>query len=439
MHEQAGAKPGAGRLLSLVLDLRSGESRAFLLAFAYYFFTLASYFILRPIREDMAAASGADDLPWLFSATFLGMCLVSPLFALAVARLRRRQFLVLVYLISITCLILFYILWQAFGIDGRVWLGRVFFVWLSVFNMFVISVFWSVQADRFSTDQGKRLFGCIAVGGTLGTIVGSGLTLSLGGLIGRANLLLLSALLLGLGLWAALALLAREGNKERPVPREDQVIGGGILAGLGRTLRSPYLLGISAYTLLMTLGPTLLYMEKIRIGGTVFAADAEARLSFFSQVDLYTQLLTLVLQLFFTGHLIKHLGIGLTLCSLPLLSMLGFGILGAADLGLASVFWVFVAFEVTRQVLQRGLAKPSREVLFTLVNPEDKYKSKNFIDTVVYRGSDLGSVWFLDLVRTALGSLAWICFLMLPFMLCWAGLGLILGRQQRKLAAAEST
>jgi AAA family ATP:ADP antiporter len=387
----------------------------------------------------MAAASGAADLPWLFSATFLGMCLVSPLFALAVARFQRRRFLLVVYLASIACLLIFYVLWQSLGIDGRTWLGRVFFVWLSVFNMFVISVFWSVQADRFSTDQGKRLFGSIAVGGTLGTIAGSGLTLTLSGIIGKANLLLLSAGLLGLGLLSALALLGKKHGESNLAGREGQVIGGSVLAGFRRTLHSPYLLAISGYILLMTMGPTLLYMEKIRIGSSVFADNAAERLSFFTQVDLYTQLLTLVMQLFFTGHLIKHLGIGLTLCSLPLLSMIGFGILGAADLGLASVFWVFVAFEVTRQVLQRGLAKPSREVLFTLVTPEDKYKSKNFIDTVVYRGSDLGSVWFLDLARAALGSLAWMCLLMLPFMLCWTGLGLLLGRQQRKLVRAETT
>ncbi len=439
MQEQAAAEPRVGGLLSLVLDLRRGEGKAFLLAFGYFFFTLASYFILRPIREDMTAAGGSADIPWLISGTFLGMCLTSPLFAMAVVKLPRRSFLILAYLSSISCLIIFYFLWQTFAGDGRVWLGRAFFIWVSVFNMFVISIFWSVQADVFNNEEGKRLFGSIAVGGTLGTIAGSYLTYRLAEIMGKANLLLLSATLLGLGLACALGLIATRASSRGENSKEEAAIGGGVLAGLKRSIHSPYLLAISAYILLMTIGPTLLYMEKIRIGSTVFAADSAGRLSFFSQVDLYTQLLTLLMQLFFTGRLIKSLGIGLTLCSLPILSLLGFSILGAADLGLASVFWVFVAFEVTRQVLQHGLARPSREVLFTLVSREDKYKAKNFIDTVVYRGGDVAAVWLLDLARAALGSLAWMCFLLLPCMAIWALLGLILGKQQGKLSAADSS
>jgi len=421
--------------LGWILDLRNGEIGMLLLAFGYFFFTLASYFILKPIREDMAAAGGTGDIPWLYSGTFVGMCLTSPLFALAVARLPRRRFVTLAYGLAIACLLIFYSLWQGFQEGGRLWLGRVFFIWVSVFNMFVLSIFWSVQSDVFSIDQGKRLFGSIAVGGTLGTIAGSGLTLFLASSLGTANLLLLSVGLLACGLLCARKLMARDRAAREAIGEHHPVIGGGILAGLTRTIHSPYLLGISAYIVLMTFGSTFLYVEQINISKEIFGDDRAARTEFFSMVNLFAQSLTLVVQIFFTSRVIKNLGIGLTLCSLPALSLLGFVALGAADLGIGSVFWIFITFEVMRRVVQRGLARPSREILFTLVDREDKYKSKNFIDTVVYRGGDVSSAWILDLARAAIGSLAGMAALILPMMLVWTGLGLFLGRRQRKMAA----
>ena len=273
--------------------------------------------------------------------------------------------------------------------------------------MFVVSVFWAFMAAVFGTEQGKRLFGFIGVGGTLGAILGGTLTAALAAVVGQANLLLASVALIELGVWCVYALgrLARERRLEPGEHAGEEVLGGGALAGVSRALRSPYLLGICLYMLLFTIGSTFLYFQQAEIveRGIV---DRDARTAFFARIDVLVNVLTVVVQAGLTGRLLKWLGIGLTLALLPAVSVAGFlGLALLPALGLVAVF------QVLRRAGNFAVARPTREVLFTAVPREDKYKAKSFIDTFVYRAGDQVGAWSYALLGglgLGVAGIAWV-------------------------------
>jgi AAA family ATP:ADP antiporter len=418
-----------------LLHLEPGEAPRAVAAAAWLFLLMTSYAILKPIRDAMGVAGGVDNIKWLWQGTFVATLVVSPLFGWAVSRLPRRKFVPRTYHVVALNLVLFWALWQALGEGGRVWLGRVFYVWLSVFNLFVVSVLWSVLVDLFSAEQGKRLFGPIAVGATVGGMTGPALTLAFVESVGTPGLLLTSAVLVELGVLCAGRVMRESDAAERAVrPAVEAPVGHGAWNGLLLMLRSPFLLAIAAYVFLLTFASTMVYVEKQRLVGNTFENRAD-QISFFAQVDLGTQALTALLQLVLTGPMIRRLGVGFTLCALPLLCTVGFALLGVAGLGFLPLFGVFVGFDVTRNAARFALAKPAREVLFTLVGPEERYSAKNFVDTVVYRGGDVANVWVHAGIASLASSVAGVAFCAVPVSFAWTALGVWLGRRQRDRTA----
>jgi len=439
VQRQGQGIPPAGRgmpWLRGLVDVRPGEVRALFLSAAYFFFLLCGYYILRPLRDEMGVAGGVRQLQWLFTGTFVAMLAAVPLFGALVSRYPRHTFLPVVYRFFALNLLLFFALLQADV--SRVVVARAFFIWASVFNLFVVSVFWSYMADIFSSGQGKRLFGFVAAGGTAGALVGPALTALLAAPLGTANLLLISAVLLeaavwcirGLGGWARPAADA-EAAAAAPERAAEAAMGGGILAGVRLVVRSPYLLGICAYLLLYTATSTFLYFEQAHIV-RAYSDDPARRTAVFAGIDLLVNALTIAVQVAGTGRLLLRWGVGVALALLPVVTGAGFLVLG-----LAPGLLVLAGFQGLRRALNYGVARPAREVLYTVVGREEKYKSKNFIDTVVYRGGDAVSGWlFAGLKAAGLGLVA-LALLAVPVAALWAAVGAWLGRRQEALQAAR--
>jgi AAA family ATP:ADP antiporter len=404
-------------------EVRPHERRALGWSLVYVFAILSAYYVLRPIRDEMGVQGGVENLPWLFSGTLLGMIAVNPLFAALVKRLPRARFIAWSYRFFAANLVLFLVLFHLADPAQNVWVGRAFFIWLSVFNLFVVSVFWATMVDVFDSEQGKRLFGLLAAGATLGAIAGSTLTATLVREAGATNLFFASIVLLEVAVFAVRKLSFKEQRQE------ETPIGGGVLAGISHTFRSPYLLNICVFILLFTVTSTFLYFQQATIARDSFA-DRASRTAFFAHVDLLVNVLTLGVQLFFTARILRKLGVALTLGILPLFTLLGFAALAAAP-----VIAVLVAFQVLRRAANFALARPTREILFTVLPREDKYKAKSFIDTVVYRAGDqVGSWSYLALGGFGLG-IAGIALVALPLSALWLFNSLWLGRRHAKMVA----
>lgn len=430
------------RFVRRAVDVRENEIAALIWSAVYFFLILTSYYILRPIRDEAGAAlgvkpSGADELAWMFTGTLIGVLLVHPIFASMVARLPRRRFVPLIYRFFISHLIVFFLLYQWVDPAQSVWIGRVFFVWVSIFNLFVVSVFWSFMTDIYQPAQSKRLFGVVAVGGTIGALTGSSITSLLVGPLGPVNLLLVSALFLEFACQASQRLarhepaLAEGGEAESGAPgadvvkqRNEEIIGGGVLEGAKRVLSSPYLLGITGLMLFFTVSATFLYFQKAVIVKEAFGDDSAARTAFFANVDLVTNALTLVTQLFLTGRIMRWLGVGAALAFLPVISLLGFGILAVAP-----VLGALVALEALRRSGNYAIQRPARETLYLVLPRRDKYKSKNFNDTFVYRAGDQLGAWSYALMGKIGLGISGLALAMVPFSIAWLLLALWLGRK----------
>jgi AAA family ATP:ADP antiporter len=415
--------------LCRALGARPHELPALGWAFAYFFFLLGGYYILRPVRDDMGVLIGIGRLQWLFTATFVTMLALTPLFGWLCRDLPRSRLLPAVYLFFAVNLIAF---WAALvaGLAPRM-LAPVFFVWLSVFNLFVVSVFWSFMSDLFDAEQAARLYGAIAAGGSCGAIAGPLLT-ALGAVrLGTPGLLLASAALL-VAATGCIAMLLRWG---RAYPRAGDPpagapIGGSIAAGVRAAAGSPYLLAICAYLLCYSTLSTALYFAQVDIVGRAIQ-DSGERTRLFATLDLTANGLTLIVQLLVFARLGAALGLAWMLALMPLVSLFGFLWLGSAP-----TLAVLIAFGITRRVGEFAISKPSREELFTVVPREQRYKAKNFIDTVVYRGGDALAGWLVGGLRGLGLGLSALSFLAAPLALAWLAVGLWLGRRQVRLRRA---
>jgi AAA family ATP:ADP antiporter len=448
-------------LIGRAVEVRPGEAPALLWSSVYFLLILTSYYILRPIRDEMGVIGGVENLAWLFTGTLVGMLLLHPLFTSLVTRFPRRKFIPLIYRFFILNLVVFFLLFKTLNAAQTVWVGRIFFIWVSVFNLFVVSVFWSFMTDVYRPDQSKRLFGVLAVGGTVGAIIGSSITSAFVLRLGPINLLLVSALFLELACRAAAMLdrqeerLALEAAVERtemnpgvrtsaavidgkrvlngPRNQGEDVIGGGTLDGVRDVLRSRYLLGIAGLMLFFTISSTFLYFQQAAITREVFGNDSEGRTRFFANIDLLVNVLTLLTQLFITGRLMRWLGVGASLAFLPLISVFGFGVLAVAP-----VLTALVALQVVRRAGNFAIQRPAREVLYTVLARTDKYKSKNFNDTFVYRVGDQIGAWSFTIITWLGLGIAGVSMTMVPFSVVWVLLALWLGRRYRNLQAWKS-
>src|SRR5262250_2310805 len=421
------------RLLKRLIDVRPAEMRALGWSWLYIFCVLSSYYILRPIRDEMGVAGGIENLQWLFTGTLVGMIVVNPPFAALVARLPRVRFIAITYRFFMVNLLIFVVLLHFATGEQHIWVGRVFFIWTSVFNLFVVSVFWALIVDGFDAEPGKRLFGFIAAGATLGGIAGSSITASLAKDVPATYLLVGSALLLE-GAVFSMRRLARlsETLHQRPAAQSGEaVIGGNIVAGVTHAFKSPYLINVSVYILLFAITSTLLYFQQAEIARQSFA-DRGARTAFFARVDLWVNILTLAAQLFVTGRVLGAFGVAFTLATLPTLSVMGF-----SALAVTPTLVILVIYQVLRRAGNFAFARPSREVLFTVVPREDKYKAKSFIDTVVYRTGDQVGAWSVALLRWVGLSTAATSLVVIPIAVVWLFNALWLGRRQETLASGE--
>lgn len=409
------------------------ERAAVAWALVYIIALFLAYYVLRPIRDELGVAGGVKNLPWLFTGTLLAMLIATPLFGYAVRRFSRRRFIVISYRFFAAHLIIFASLLVLGSDSQQAWIGRAFFIWTSVFNLFVVSVFWSFVTDIFDSSQGKRLFGILAAGATVGGLLGSALTSGLVAHIGPVWLIVISIVMLELAVFAS-ARLARNSvllHESAMDPDSEKPVGGGIFAGLVHTFRSPYLLGLAGFILIYSITSTFLYFQQASIAEANFPTR-EARTAFFASIDLWVNAITLVIQVFLTGRLMAGTGVLITLCALPLVSVIGFaGLASSPSIG------VFVAVQVARRVANFALARPSREVMFTSVRREDRYKAKNFIDTVIYRGGDQVASWsYAGLMALGLG-MAQIAVVGIPLSLIWLGLSYWLGRTHMQVEQSK--
>ena len=391
-------------------------------SFAYFFCLLASYYILRPLRDEMGIAGGVKNLQWLFTATFLVMLAAVPLYGALVARIARRRFIPLVYHFFVANLAIFWLL-LAFDVERQT-VARVFFVWISVFVLFAVSVFWSFMADVYNSEQGKRFYGFIAAGGSVGALAGPAITIGLASAIGAVNLLIVAALLLEAAVFCARKL---EVEKETSSERQNAV-GGGAIDGILMVLRSPYIAGITLWVALMSVAATFLYFEQAAIVAAA-SDDPAVRTRIFATVDLAVGLLTLALQFVATGKLIARFGTGPALALLPLVFAVGFVVLAAAPL-----LAVVIAFQALQRTANFAISNPAREVLFTVVARDEKYKAKNVIDIVAVRGADAAGGWLFTALRSLAGELRAVPVVAIVIAGSCLLLAVTLGRAQERRA-----
>ncbi|MBS0570482.1 MAG: hypothetical protein JSS28_07735 [Proteobacteria bacterium] len=385
-----------GAQASRWLRVERGEWPAVLLGFAYFFFLLAAYYVIRPVRDQLSAAVGSIELPVFYSATFVVTLALTPLFGALVARFQRRRFVPVVYVFFLAGMLAFIPLFAEQGAIGARLLGTIFFVWVSVFNLFVVAVFWSFMADLFDAGQARRLFPLIALGGPLGAIAGPILTRELVFRIGVSGLLTVSAAMLGATLVCIFALL--RWSHSHPVSgdarRDERIIGGGVMAGAAITFSSPLLFRIAMLMLLGDSVGTVVYALLADYSHVHFHTAA-ARIDFAASIDLGTNLLQAALQILLTRELMVRLG--------PVWALVTDGVIKAAMLAGLIVFgagWIALVAVITRASAY-GVFKPAADSLYTLVDAQARYKGKNFIDTVVWRFGDVVITSGLNALRGA--------------------------------------
>lgn len=406
------------------------ELAAVALGFAYFFCILCSYYILRPVRDALAISGGRESFPLLFTGTFVVSLAAFFLFAAIVARWSRARVLPAVYLFFAANLVVFYLLIKANVAPVAV--ARAFFVWLSMFTVFTISVFWSFMADIFTNQQARRLYGMIAAGGSLGALSGPAITIA-APRVGIANLLLISAGLLVVAV-ATISGLERWAKRYSEVAQRpaELPLGGTIWAGMKLVFSSSYLLAILGFIFLLTVLATFLYFEQARLIEAELPTR-ELRAQLFAKMDFGVNLTATLTQLFLTGFLLTRLGVAGVLGGLLLLNVAGFAVLAAYP-----VLSTLVVFQVFRRASDYALIRPAREVLFTVVSRAEKYKAKNFVDTIGFRGSDAINSWLTAGLNALGAGVAQLALIAIPVSAAGAALGWFLGRKQEELRGAPA-
>lgn len=410
--------------LATALNVDNRELGGLAAAFAMLFFMFSSYTLMRPVRETMGITSGFENIPYLFWGTFFVMLAVQPVYGWLTSQFRRTQFLPWVYLFFVLNILAFYLWFNSQ--EDHTWIARVYFVWLSVFNLFVVAVFWSLMADIFTREQAGRMFGAIAAGASTGGLTGPLLARFLVEDIGTINLLIVS---MGL-LLAALIFLRlligwhrRHGTGHTAVSDVDRELGGSALDAFRQVVASPYLLGIAVFVFLLTWVSTFVYLEQQEFVAKTFATR-DARTAFFSTIDAWVQGLSLFIQLFLFGRLQQAFGFRALIVSIPALMTLGY-----MAVGLFPVFAVVIGVMIVRRVGEYAITRPCRDTLFTTVTREEKYKAKSLIDTFVYRGGDATS----GSAHKALSALGFetsgIGWAGAAIAAAWAGVAFTLGRR----------
>ena len=415
--------------LTRVLGIHRDEFAPVAWSFAYFFCLLSAYYMLRPVREAMAIVGGTANIPWLWTGTFVAMIMATPVFGWVASRFPRKTFLPWVYYFFIFNIMIFFAVFSYADTHeiNQVWIARSFFVWLSVFNLFVVSVFWSFMADIYSKEQCRRLFGVITAGGSTGAFLGGIITGVLVVPIGFKNLLPMSALLLLVAVFCVYRLrrwtAQRESGASRDDVESDSPLGGSALEGIRRVFTSPYFSAIAmALVLANFLGGVMYFYMAEMVSLEYPNTDEQTRV--FALLNTLTTAFAFVGQLLIVRHSVRRFGVGTTLAVMPLIAIVGFAVLA-----INPTFIVLAALQVLMRSVGFGLTKPTSDMLYSVVSPEARYKAKNFIDTAVYRGADLAAIWSIRLMGTigmGLGAVSVVC---VPFAIAWVSLSLWIGRQ----------
>ena len=428
------------QLLRRLVVLQPGEAPALLASFATLLCTFSSYTILRPVRDAMGVTSGLEKIPYLFWGVFAVMLLLQPVYGWLTSRYPRTVFLPWVYGFFALNLLGFYV-WFRLQPD-HTWIARTYFVWVSVFNLFVVAAFWSLMADVFTREQAGRVFGFIWAGASTGGLIGPAVAHELAVPLGAINLLPISAGLLLLSLvfmsqvirWQRQELAEIPAASASPVgpARTEAALGGGMFAAFTQVVRSPYLLGIAAFVLLMTWVSTFLYLEQQSFVAKVFAS-ADQRTRFFAGIDFWVQAASLVGQVLLFGRLFKWVGMRAMLAAVPIIMTAGYAIFA-----LAPRFMVLVVVYAVRRVSDYALTRPCRDALYTVVSREEKYKAKSLIDTFVYRGGDATSGSLYQALTHSFGAgPAAVGWAGAAISAVWTVLALALGRAQEERGRPE--
>jgi ATP:ADP antiporter, AAA family len=411
-----------------IVDVRPDEWGALWLAFVFNFVVLAGYYILRPIRDEIGATSGVENLPWMYTFTLLGMIVANALFAAIVARMSRRRFIPIAYRFAIANLFIFFLLLRTVPADKQWFLSRAFFVWVSVFNLFATTMFWAFMTDLFTSEQGKRLFGFIAVGGSLGGIVGPLVPTLLVNRFSTGVFLLISAAMFEIAAQCVRFFPSDFRTHDRKDAAAEKPFGGNIWDSVTHICRSPYLFGLVLFIFIYTLTNTWAYFQQADLTQHQLTTKA-ARTAFFGKMDFSVNTITVLIQLCLTSRLLKWLGVGLTLTLMPMLSLCGF-----LAIGFAPVLVVLAVFQVIRRATGFALLRPAREILFTVLRREDKYKAKSFIDTFGYRAGDQVGAWSYKGLHELGLNISVTSFIAVPLVAGWCALSLWLGKKQQAMA-----
>jgi AAA family ATP:ADP antiporter len=407
----------------------SDEARGVLQATAYGFCIMFSYYILRAVRDEISAADRGN-LQLLWTAVFFVMIFAVQGYSWVSSRYSRDVFVPVANRFFIACLVAFWASLVFLPVEARPWIDRVFYVWTSVFALFVVTVFWGLVADCFNNNQGRRLFGFIAIGSSIGGILGSTTTSFLAIRVEVFLLLLIACIPLEAASWFAARLHRRFGTGEIQVDGEaERPLGGDSWSGIRAVFKSPYLMAIAGFIALMTFASTVLYFAQADLLYDAIS-DRGVRTAFLARMDIAVNLLTIFLEVYLTARIIRWFGVGVALAIIPVAVALGF-----VALGMWPTLWTLVIVQVIYRAGRYGLTKPAREVLFTVVSREEKYKSKAFVDAAVYRGGDLASGWIYAgaaAVGLTIGSIA---LLAAPVAALWAVVAIRLGRRGDALAA----
>jgi ATP:ADP antiporter, AAA family len=413
--------------MSRIIQIERDEVKSVILSFGYFLSVLCAYYIIRPVRDEVGVTVGKENLQQLFVVVFLVMLAAVPLFGWVVSTFPKRKIVPVVYGFFITHLVVFWALFQS-GVHGLV-ISGCFFVWGSVFNLFVISLFWILLSDLYRTDQAKRLYGFIAAGGSVGAVTGPLITQSLVKVLGPNTLLLVSAGFLILAATLALQLRRLFHGVETDAS-EQKPIGDGILAGARKVWETPYLFRIALVVLLANLVSTYFYLEQTRIVGEA-TMDRATRVQLFARLDLTVSILTILSQLFLTARVMTGLGLSAAAVALPIW----------CSIGLVALWWsptlgIIAGVLAIERTIAFSLTSPALKILFTGVEPEAKYKAQNFIDTVVYRGGDAASGYVFRGLADGLGIKgAAVALVALPAAVAWAWLSVVVAREAEAKAA----
>ena len=424
------------RLIGLTVAVEPQEVKAVALAFLFNFVLLGSYYILRPVRDTMATVFGVQALQSLFTGTFVITLVCAPVFAWCASKVKLARLLPGVFWFLLINLLIFYALFRL-APQNR-WLAAAFFWWFSVINLFLISIFWTFMADVFSSAQATRLFAFIAAGGSTGAIAGPLITRSLAGIVGVSGLLLVA----GAGFLIVILLihaLMREKEKLRALDKEaqqttlDHNLPGNPLRGFALLLKSPFLLNQAAFMLLMTWIATIFYFLQTDLIAKTFPG-MESRAVAFADVDLFVNICSAVILIFGLGRVLQRFGVTASLLLTPVL-MAG----ACLAIALAPSFFLIQAARATQRISQYAVARPSREILFTVVDQQSKYKAKNVIDTAVYRFGDLSSAWILAGMRAAGFGLLGAMGFGIAVSAVWGAVAVALGRRYQALGGKPAS